>query len=64
MKESVTIEEAFAIVIELFKAEQLRREKAEQFIGWIGSHEATGVECRSMAKKYLDSLTKSAKDGE
>ncbi len=61
MKKSVTLEEAFGIVIELFKAEQRRRENAEQLIEWFAAHVATADEYRNMAKKFVIARKESKK---
>lgn len=64
MKETLTLEEAFQVVIKLFKTEREKREKAERLIDWIATHEATSTEYKSMAKAFLDSHIESQKDNE
>jgi len=62
MKQTVTLEEAFSLVVSLFKKEQNRRDNAERCLEWITSHDATAAEYKSMAKRYFEAKAKAEED--
>lgn len=52
----ITLEEAFEVTIKLFREEQDRREKFQQALEWIASHDCSQCEYKNFAKKCLDEL--------
>lgn len=56
MKKTVTLEQAFELVIHFFKKEQDRREAAEQLILWISTHDCTPQEYKTVAKRFLKAI--------